>query len=101
LPRTGSFPHINNQYDSVEKCRETVAIYSRADFKGNPQYGPSAFPDYADFETALQALGYSEDYARSLVPAPSPELYWDFLFMMSLEGEAKQKAELVRRVLAM
>ena len=101
LPRTGSFPHINTQYDSLEHCKDTVAIYSRPDFKGNPEYGAAAFPHYADFETALQRLGYSEDYARSRVPAPSPELYWDFLFMMSLQGDAAQKSELVRRVLAM
>jgi hypothetical protein len=35
LPAAGSVPHINEQHDSREACRKTVAIYSRPDFKGH------------------------------------------------------------------
>ena len=53
LPAAGSFPHINEIYDSRERCRKTVAIYSRPDFTGNPLYGSTPFPRAADFEAIL------------------------------------------------
>ena len=39
LPAAGSFPSINEIYDSRDKCLETVKIYARPSFKGTGMTG--------------------------------------------------------------
>lgn len=101
LPRIGTFPHINDGYDSLEACEKTVAIYKRPDFKpGGGHYGPSVFPRPSDFPDALRQIGYRQD-ARSRVPAPTPDDYWQFLSRMSRQGSDDDRRELLRRVMAL
>ena len=101
LPRIGTFPHVNNQYDSLEACEKTVAIYRRPDFKpGGGHSGPFAFPRPPDFQDALRQIGYPQD-ARSRVPAPTPKDYWEFLSRMKYEGSDDDRRELLRKVMAL
>jgi TonB family protein len=101
LPRYGTFPHVNNQYDSLEACEHTVAIYRRPGFdRGLLHDGPSAFPRPSDFQDALQQIGYPQD-ARSRVPAPTPEDYWQFLSRMKYQGSDDDRRELLRKVMAL
>ena len=99
LPRTGTFPHVNPEYDSREACEYTVAAYRRFD-RGLLRDGPSAFPRPSDFQDALQQIGYPQD-ARSHVPAPTPEDYWRFLSKMSFQGSEDDRRELLRKVMAL
>jgi TonB family protein len=100
LPRIGTFPHVNDQYDSLEACGKTVAIYRRPDFSpGGVRYGPSAFPRPSDFQDALHQISYRQD-ARSRVPGPTPEDYWQFLSRISRQGSDDDRRELLRKVLA-
>jgi hypothetical protein len=101
LPRAGTFPYINDIYDSFERCREAVAVYSRPDFKSDLHSGPSPFPHAADFERALQQIGYSSEYARTLVAMPSPDAYWEFVSRLSLRGPPRDRSEFVRRVMGL
>jgi len=101
LPRIGTFPHVNDQYDSLEACEKTVAIYRRPNFNsGGLRVGPSAFPRPSDFQDALRQIGYPQD-ARSRVPAPTPEDYWQFLSGMSRQGSDDDRRELLRKVMAL
>jgi TonB family protein len=101
LPRSGTFPHVKDQYDSREACEYTVAIYSRPGFnRGGVRDGPRAFPRPSDFQAALQQIGYAQD-TRSRVPAPTPEDYWQFLSKMSHQGSADDRRELLRKVMAL
>jgi len=102
LPRIGTFPHINQyEYDSLEGCEKTVAIYRRPNFNsGGLRYGPSAFPRPSDFQDALRQIGYPQD-ARSRVPAPTPDDYWQFLSRMKYEGSDDDRRELLRKVMAL
>jgi hypothetical protein len=86
LPRSGTFPHVNNQYDSLEACEKAVAIYSRPGFNsGGLRDGPAVFLRPTDFQDALREMGYSQD-ARSRVPAPTPKDYWEVLLRLKYEG---------------
>jgi hypothetical protein len=87
--------------DSFERCREAVAVYSRPDFKSELHSGPSAFAHATDFVTALQQIGYSTEYARTLVAAPKPDAYWDFVSRLWFRGPVSDRDEFVRRVMAM
>jgi hypothetical protein len=98
LPRRGTFPHINEIYDSFERCREVVAVYSRPDFKSELHAGPSAFAHAADFITALQQIGYSTEYTGTLVARPEPDAYWEFVSRLWFRGPARDRNEFVRRV---
>jgi hypothetical protein len=101
LPRIGTFPHVNDQYDSREACEYTVAVYKRPGFnRGGLRDGPSAFPRPSDFQDALQQIGYPQD-ARSRVPAPTPEDYWLFLSRMKYKGSDDDRRELLRKVMAL
>jgi hypothetical protein len=100
LPASGSFPHINEVYDSREKCRETVAIYSRPDFKGNSLYGSSPFRRAADFQTILREIGYRDDQMPS-IPALAPNAYWEFVSRLLYRAPPSARAEFLRRVEAM
>jgi hypothetical protein len=99
LPPAASFPHINEIYDSRDRCRETVTIYSRPDFKGNPQYGSNSFPRAVDFHAALREAGYPVD-ALPAVPGPTPEDYWEFVGRLNHRAPADERAEFLRRVAA-
>lgn len=101
LPRKGTFPYINEIYDSFERCRQAVAVYSRPDFKSELHSGPSAFPKAADFVMVLQQIGYSTEYARTLVAPPKPGAYWDFVSRLWFRGPVSDRDEFVRRVIAM
>ena len=101
LPRAGSSPLINEIYDSYERCRETVAVYSRPTFTSATHYGPAPFPHAADFPAALQAIGYPADYASTLVPTPPLSSYWEFVSRIRFEGTDADRAEFVRRVIAL
>ena len=87
LPAAGSFPHINEIYDSRERCRKTVAIYSRPDFTGNPLYGSTPFPRAADFEAILLEIGYQAD-TLPRVPEPTADDYWGFVERLMHRGPA-------------
>jgi hypothetical protein len=102
LPRIGTFPHINQYgYDSLEGCEKMVAIYRRPNFNsGGIRYGPSAFPRPSDFQDALRQIGYPQD-ARSRVPAPTPDDYWQFLLRMKYQGSDDDRRELLRKVMAL
>ncbi len=101
LPRIGTFLHVNDQYDSLEACEKNVAIYRRPGFNsGGIRYGPSAFPRPSDFPDALRQIGYRQD-ARSRVPAPTPDDYWQFLSRMSRQGSDDDRRELLRKVMAL
>jgi TonB family protein len=101
LPRSGTFPHVKDQYDSREACEYTVAIYGRPGFnRGGLRDGPYAFPRPSDFQDALQQIGYAQD-TRSRVLAPTPEDYWQFLSKMSLQGSEDDRRELLRKVMAL
>ena len=99
LPRIRTFPHVNDH--SREACEYTVASYRRPGFdRGGLRDGPSAFPRPSDFQDALQQIGYPQD-ARSRVPAPTPEDYWQFLSKMSFQGSEDDRRELLRKVMAL
>jgi hypothetical protein len=101
LPRNGTFPHVNDQYDSREACEKTVAIYRRPVFDSHGRFaGPSAFPRPSDFQEALRQAGYPQD-ARWRVPAPTPRDYWLFLSRMTYEGSDDDRRELLRKVMAL
>ena len=101
LPRADAFPYVNNQYDSLESCRTTVAIYSRPDFKSDTHVGSSPFPRPSDFEEALRQIGYPNPYARSRVAKPTPDDYWKFMATLSREGSPEERNELIRRVMSL
>lgn len=101
LPRAGSSPLINEKYDSYEHCREIVAVYSRPTFKSDTHYAPSPFSQAGDFPVALQAVGYPIDYTSTLVPNPPSSSYWEFVSRLRFEGTEADRAEFVRRVIAL
>jgi hypothetical protein len=102
LPATGAFPYVNELYDSVETCRRVVAIYSRPGFnRGGLRDGPTAFPHPADFDKALQQIGYSRRFARTRVAKPNGEDYWQFLSTLSREGSAQERNGFLRRVMSL
>jgi hypothetical protein len=100
LPSAGSFPHINEIYDSREKCRQVVAIYSRPDFKGTLNYGSAHFPQAADLQAILREIGYPADKWPP-VPETTPEDYWEFVSRLIHRGNASDRAEFLRRVEAL
>ena len=87
LPAAGSFPHINERYDSREHCRENVAIYSRPDYKGNATYGAARFPRAADFPGILREIGY-DARTQPRVPEPTADDYWEFVSRLNHRGTA-------------
>jgi hypothetical protein len=101
LPRAGSSRLINEIYDSYERCREAVAVYSRPTFKSGTHYGPNAFPHAADFPAALQAIGYPAAFTSTLVPKPPLSIYWDFVSRLQYRATNADRAEFVRRVIAL
>jgi hypothetical protein len=101
LPRTGTFTHVNDQYDSREACEYTVAVYRRPGFDRRLlRDGPSAFPRPTDLQDALRQIGYPQD-SRSRVAAPTPDDYWQFLSKMSFQGSEDDRRELLRKVMAL
>ena len=102
LPRNGTFPHVNDQYDSLEACEKAVAIYRRPVFNSHGRLaGPSAFPRPSDFQDALRQAGYPQD-ASWRVPAPTPKDYWLFLSRMKYQGsDDDDRRELLRKVMAL
>ena len=100
LPAAGSFPHINERYDSREHCRENVAIYSRPDYKGNATYGAAPFPRAADFPGILREIGY-DARTQPRVPEPTADDYWEFVSRLNHRGTAGARAEFLRRVQAL
>jgi hypothetical protein len=101
LPRAGSSRFINTIYDSYERCRETVAVYSRPTFKNDMHDGPYAFAHAADFPAALQVMGYPAAVTSTLVPNPPLMIYWDFVSRLRFRASDEDRAEFVRRVIAM
>jgi hypothetical protein len=101
LPRAGSSRFINQMYDSYERCREGVAVRSRPTFNSGTHSGPYAFPHAADFAAALHEIGYSAAYTSTLVPKPPLTIYWDFVSRLRFRGTDADRAEFVRRVLAL
>ena len=101
LPRAGSSRFVNEIYDSYERCREGVAVYSRPGFKSGTHYGPYAFPHAADFQVALQAIGYPASFTSTLVPKPPPDIYWDFVTRLRFRAADADREEFVRRVIAL
>jgi hypothetical protein len=100
LPDAGSFPHINEQSDSRERCRETVAIYSRRTLESTGTYGSSPFPRAADFQVILREIGYQEA-AMPPVSKPTPEDYWEFVSRLIHHEPPSAREEFLRRVYAM
>jgi hypothetical protein len=101
LPASNTFPNVNPNYDSLEACRSTVEIYQRPTFHSNLHDGPWPFPHAADFEPALQAIGYALEYTRTLVAKPGANEYWEFVSRLKYRGTPNDRAEFVRRVLAL
>ncbi len=99
LPAARSFPHINEIYDSRERCREAVAIYSKRDSTSTGTYGSAVFPRASDFHRILREIGYD---AAQLPPVPEPaaDEYWEFVSRMIFRGSDGDRAEFVRRVAA-
>jgi hypothetical protein len=97
LPAAGSFPHVNERYDSRELCRESVAIYSRPDYKGTLTSGHTPFPRAADFHSTLLEIGYRAD-ALPPIAQPTPNDYWEFVSRLIFRGSASDRAEFLRRV---
>ena len=100
LPFAGSFPHINEGYDSRERCRDTVAIYSRPDYKSNATYGAAQFPHAADFQKILREIGY-DDKSLPQVPVATADEYWEFVSRLIHRGPASDRDEFLRRVEAL
>ena len=100
LPAAGSFPHINEPYDSRESCQKTVAIYNRPDFKGDSSYGSAPFPRASDLQAILGEIGYQTD-ALTKVPEPTADEYWEFVSRLIFRGSANDRAEFLRRVEAL
>ena len=100
LPAAGSFPHINEIYDSRERCRNTVAVYRRPDFRGNPTYGPMPFPRATDLQAILREIGYRAD-TLPRAPEPTAEDYWEFVSRLIFRGSVSDRAEFLRRVAAL
>jgi hypothetical protein len=101
LPRAGSSRFINEVYDSYERCRETVAAYSRSTAKRDTRGGGYPFPHAADFPAALQAIGYPAAFASTLVPRPPLMIYWEFVSRLRFRASDEDRTEFVRRVIAM
>jgi hypothetical protein len=101
LPRAGSSPLINENYDSYERCRDTVAVYNRPTFQSATHYGPHPFPHAADFPAALEAAGYPATYTSTLVPKPASSSYWDFVSRLRFQETDADRAEFVQRVVAL
>jgi hypothetical protein len=80
-----------------ECCRETVAIYSRPDFKSNLVYGSTPFPRASDFAAILRDIGYDAD-TLPRVPEPNADDYWEFVARLIYRGRASDRAEFLRRV---
>ena len=57
LPAAGSFPHINETYDSQELPKNRGDL-PPARYPGNPGYGSMPFPRAADFQAILGEIGY-------------------------------------------
>jgi hypothetical protein len=100
LPASGSFPHINEIYDSRESCRETVAIYSRPDYTGNSTYGSAPFPRAADLQAIMREIRYQAD-ALPRAPELTADEYWEFVSRLIFRGSASDRAEFLRRVKAL
>jgi hypothetical protein len=100
LPAAGSFPHINESYDSREKCRETVGLYSRRDVHDTRRYGSTPFPRAADFPAILREIGYRDDTLPA-VPAPTDSDYREFVLRLIRSGPPSERAEFLRRVEAL
>jgi hypothetical protein len=100
LPAAGSFPLINEIYDSRDKCLETVKIYARPSFKGTGTYGPYPFVRADDLLVGLREIGYAASELPS-IPGAEPEEYWEFVSRLKFGGPVTERAEFVRRTMAM
>lgn len=101
LPRAGSSRFTYDAEDSYEYCMETVATYSRSTVKRSLRNGPQPLPHAADFQVALKAIGYEDDFTSTLIPRPPSESYWEFVSRLRFRGSAADRAEFVRRVTAL
>jgi hypothetical protein len=99
LPAAGSFPHMNEQYDSREHCRQTVTIYTERNMATDASYGSSPFPRATDFHDELREAGYPDNGLPS-VAGPTPEDYWEFVGRLIHRAPASERAEFLRRVAA-
>ncbi len=100
LPRSGSFPHVIDGYDSLEGCRTNVAVYSRPGFdNGGLTDGPLPFAHASDFADALQQIGYA-NAVQSRVE-PEPDDYWGFVSRLAVRGNPQERNEFVRRVMSL
>jgi hypothetical protein len=100
LPAAGSFPLINEGYDSRDKCLETVKIYARPSFKSTGTYGPYPFVRADDLLVGLREIGYAASELPS-IPGAEPEEYWEFVSRLKFGGPVTERAEFVRRTMAM
>lgn len=100
LPRAGSSRFINEVYDSLERCRESIAIEQRTPTDGLHS-GPEPFPHAEAFPAALRAIGYAEDFASTVVPEPPVEAYWDFVSRLKFRATDADRAEFVRRAMTL
>jgi hypothetical protein len=63
--------------------------------------GPAHFPHPSSLARALEEIGYPKAGAASPVGQPTPDDYWEFLSNLSWRGSARDRAELVRRVMGL
>ena len=101
LPRRGSFPYVKSDWDSLEDCHKTVAIYKGITDRAGGTYGPVSFSRAAQFPPALEQIGYPKSYTESLVPRPSQNDYWMLLQDLSFNAKGAARAEILRRIMAL
>ncbi len=96
LPASGTFPYINERFDSREECREIEE--AQKDIKDG-RYGPAYFPSRSDFPAALQELGCEKAYIESLIPPPTADDYWRFFDSMRWSPRKAADPDLLRRII--
>ena len=99
LPRSGAFRFVNPIFDSLESCRETVAIYRRPGFDdGGLHYGPAFFPGCGGPCARPRGNRVRRRRAASVATKPTEDDYWEFFSNLAWSGSAPERAQFLQRV---
>ncbi len=99
LPAASNFLQ-KQQGDFLEGCMKHVTFLRSPSAQLWGRYGPEQFPTRAQFQEAMQELGYPATTDWLHLPRPTPQEYEDYLWRLAWPEHKLARDDFVRRILA-